>query len=160
MNSFLHLVNFSSKVVFLAHSDLVMVVPTLCQRDLKILLCLLEPFFVFVKTGSELFEKVDNRLCDLLHPEVVLFQEEDRVGNQCFGFLLATVNCGSDPSLHNLVKGLSWQKLGVVFLNEIFEVKFCYVDVFVGIFHVLGQRVHKSVEDHTRFFVEAAHFFL
>ena len=81
MDSFLHLVNFSSKVVFLAHSDLVMVVPTLCQRDLKILLCLLEPFFVFVKTGSELFEKVNNRLCDLLHPEVVLFQEEDRVGN-------------------------------------------------------------------------------
>lgn len=126
-----------------------MVVATLSQRHLKVLFCLLEPFLVFVQTSSERFEKVDNRLCDLLHPEIVLFQEEDRVCDQRFGFLLAPVHCGPHSSLHNLVKCLSGQKLGIVFLNEILQIKLCYVNVLIRIFHVLRQRVHKSVEDHT-----------
>lgn len=138
MDSFLHLVNFSSKIILLSHSDLVMVVPTLCQRHLKVLFCLLELLFVFVQTGSERFEKVDNRLCDLLHPEIVLFQVEDRVCDQRFGFLLATVDCGSHSSLHNLIKCLPRQELSIVFLNEILEIKLCDVNVFVGIFHVFS----------------------
>ena len=45
-------------------------------------------------------------------------------------------------------------QLGIVLYQEVFEVIECYVDVFVGVLHVLVQSAHQLVEHDRAFFVE------
>lgn len=158
VDGFLHLLNHVFELLLLLVRDVVVVVSAASQRDLEVLLRLLEALLVRVQFGRELLEKSNDLRANVLHPVVLLLQIEHRVCDQGFGLKFASSHCRFNSARHDTLECLAWLELGVVFDKEIFEVKFSDVDVLVCVFHVFCKLVDQAVENDLGFIVELAQF--